>query len=131
MTTIIIFDLDDTLVNGKMKIPRQTYHMLNKFKKLNYIIGIITYNWMVGIVAKKTNLYKYTNHIFYDYIDRDILFEKCINQIIDDYQLVNVNKIYYIDDRLDNLEVIAEKNKNVITYRCYNMYELYRFKNLL
>ena len=131
MTTIIIFDLDDTLVNGKMKIPRQTYHMLNKFKKLNYIIGIITYNWMVGIVAKKTNLYKYTNHIFYNYIDRDILFEKCLHQIINDYQLGNVNKIYYIDDRLDNLEVIAEKNKNVITYHCYNMYELYQFKNLL
>ena len=32
MTTIIIFDLDDTLVSCKMKIPRQTYHMLNKFK---------------------------------------------------------------------------------------------------
>lgn len=43
---IIIFDLDYTLVNCKMKIPRQTYHMLNKFKKLNYIIGIITYNVM-------------------------------------------------------------------------------------
>ena len=44
MNTIIIFDLDDTLVSCKMKIQRQTYHMLNKFKKLNYIIGIITYN---------------------------------------------------------------------------------------
>ena len=38
-TTIIIFDLDDTLVNCKMKIPRQTYHMLNKFKKIKL------YNW--------------------------------------------------------------------------------------
>ncbi len=37
MNTIIIFDLYDTLVNCKMKIPRQSYHMLNKFKKLNYI----------------------------------------------------------------------------------------------
>ncbi len=52
MKTIIIFDLDDTLVNGKMIIPRQTYHMLNRFKKLNYLIGIITYNWMVHLVAK-------------------------------------------------------------------------------
>jgi hydroxymethylpyrimidine pyrophosphatase-like HAD family hydrolase len=133
MNTIIIFDLDDTLVNSKMKIPRQTYHMLNKFKKLNYIIGIITYNWMVGIVAKETNLYKYTNHIFYDYIDRYILFEKCVSQIMNDHQLVNenVNKIYYIDDRLDNLQAISEKNENVITHHCYNMYELYKLKNLL
>jgi hypothetical protein len=36
--------------------------MLNKFKKLNYFIGIITYNCMVGIVAKQTNLYKYTKN---------------------------------------------------------------------
>ena len=56
MNTIIIFDLDDTLVNCKMKIPRQTYHMLNKFKKLNYIIGIITYNFMVGVIAKRNKL---------------------------------------------------------------------------
>lgn len=44
MTPIIIFDLDDTLVSPKMKIPQQTYHMLNKFKYLGYIIVIITYN---------------------------------------------------------------------------------------
>jgi hypothetical protein len=128
MNTIIIFDLDDTLVNCKMKIPRQTYHMLNKFKKLNYFIGIITYNFMVGLVAKETNLYKYTSYIFYENVDRNVLFEKCVSQIIDDNQLVNVNKIYYIDDRLDNLHVIKEKNKNVITYHCYNMYKLYKFK---
>jgi len=54
MTKIIIFDLDDTLVNCKMKIPRQTYHMLNKFKKLGYIIGIITYNCLVNLVANWT-----------------------------------------------------------------------------
>jgi hydroxymethylpyrimidine pyrophosphatase-like HAD family hydrolase len=75
MNTIIIFDLDDTLVNCKMKIPRQTYHMLNKFKQLNYFIGIITYNFMVELVAKETNLKKYTSHIFYKDIDRNILFE--------------------------------------------------------
>jgi FMN phosphatase YigB (HAD superfamily) len=127
MNTIIIFDLDDTLVNCKMKIPRQTYHMLNKFKKLNYLIGIITYNWMVRLVVNETNLYKYTSHIFYENINRDILFEKCINQIINDYQLVNINKIYYIDDRLDNLETLKKKNINVITYYCYDMYKLYQF----
>jgi len=38
MSTIIIFDLDDTLVNAKMKIPLQTYHMLNKFKKKNFVV---------------------------------------------------------------------------------------------
>lgn len=33
---IIIFDLDDTLVDSKMKVPRQTYHIFNNFKKMLY-----------------------------------------------------------------------------------------------
>lgn len=131
MNTIIIFDLDDTLVNYKMKIPRQTYHMLNKFKNNKYFIGIITYNKLVRLVANETNLYKYTSHIFYENIDRDILFEKCLSQIINDYQLDNISKIYYVDDRLDNLQIVKEKNKNVITYHCYNIYKLYEFKYLM
>jgi len=131
MNTIIIFDLDDTLVNCKMKIPRQTYHMLNKFKKLNYYIGIITYNFMANIIAKETNLYKYTRHIFYDDIDRDLLFEKCLNQLMNDYKIFDTNKIYYIDDRLDNLQIIKEKKNNVMIYHCDDIYKLYKFKYLI
>ena len=131
MSTIIVFDLDDTLVNSKMKIPRQTYHMLNKFKKLNYFIGIISYNWMIRLVAKETNLYKYTSNFLYEDIDRDILFEKCINQIIGDYQITDISKIYYVDDRLDNLEIIKEKNENVITHHCCDIYKLYKLKYLI
>lgn len=128
MNKIIIFDLDFTLVNCKMKIPRQTYHMLNKFKKLNYFIGIITYNCMVELVAKETNLYKYSNHIFYKNTDRDILFNKCVEKILYDYQLNNVNKIYYIDDSIDNLHIVKEKYNNVITYHCYDINKLYKLK---
>jgi len=131
MSTIIIFDLDDTLVNQRMKIPRQTYHMLNRFKKLGYFIGIITYNWMVYLIAKETNLYKYTNWIFYEDIDRDILFEKCITQIINNNEIISPSKIYYVDDRKDNLEVVKESNKNVISYHCNNMYKLYEIKHFI
>ena len=38
------------------------------------------------------------------------------------------NGIDYIDDRIDNLQVVKNKNPNVITYYCYNIYELYKFK---
>jgi len=31
MIKIIIFDFDDTLVGYNMVVPRQTYHMLNRF----------------------------------------------------------------------------------------------------
>jgi hypothetical protein len=114
-----------------MKIPKQTYHMLNKFKKLNYSIGIITYNCMAILVAKETNLYKYTTHILYENIDRDVLFEKCVNKIINDNQLDNVTKIYYVDDRLDNLQAVKDKYNSTITYHCYNIYELYKFKYVI
>lgn len=131
MTKIIIFDLDDTLVNAKMKIPRQTYHMLNKFKKENYIIGIISYNFLVNLVAKKTNLYKYTNYIFYGDLDRNILFEKCLNVIYaDNIDSLSYN-IYYADDRADNLQVVKTYFEKVITYYCVNMYQLYQFKFII
>jgi hypothetical protein len=55
------------------------------------------------------------------------LFENCLDKIIHDYKLANINKNYYINDRLDNLHIIKEKNKNVIIYHCYNMYKLYKF----
>ncbi len=131
MTKIIIFDLDDTLVNAKMKIPRQTYHMLNKFKKLNYIIGIITYNSLVNIVAKETNLYKYTNYIFYDNLDRNILFEKCLNSIYNENIDALYYKIYYADERADNLQVVKNYFPEISTYHCINMYQLYQFKYII
>jgi len=129
--TIIIFDLDDTLVNSKMKIPRQTYHMLNYFKKKNYLIGVISYNCMVQLVAKETNLNKYTDYIFYKDTNRDILFDTCVNQMKKDYDLSSETQIYYMDDRLDNLQAVAEKNPNVIPFHCCNMYKLHTCKQCL
>lgn len=61
---VIIFDLDDTLVNCKMKVPRQTYHMLNRFIKLNYKIAIISYNPLINLIIVSCQLDKYTNTFF-------------------------------------------------------------------
>jgi len=131
MTKIIIFDLDDTLVNAKMKIPRQTYHMLNKFKKLGHIIGIITYNCLVNLVANKCNLYKYTNYIFYGDLDRNVLFEKCLNSIYHENIDALYYKIYYADDRADNLQLVKCYYHEITTYHCKNIYELYLFKFII
>jgi hypothetical protein len=131
MSSIIIFDLDDTLINHKMKIPRQTYHILNKFKKLNYYIGIITYNKLVSLVANETNLYKYTTQIYYENIDRDKLFDICLTNIINDNHIENIDRIYYIDDRFDNLQTVKKYNDSIIIFHCTNIYELYKFKYLI
>lgn len=131
MTKIIIFDLDDTLVNYRMKIPRQTYHMLNKFKKLGYIIGIITYNCIINLVANECNLYKYTNYIFYGDLDRNVLFEKCINKILEENPSSLDWQIYYADDCADNLQLVKCYYPEITTYHCKNMYELYLFKFII
>lgn len=128
MSTIIIFDLDDILVNCKMKIPKQTYHMLNKFKKLNYVIGIITYNFMGNLVAKETNLYNYTSHVLCSNLNRDVLFNKMLNYLIEDYSIQEIKSIYYVDDREDNINIIKKSNSKVKTYHCVNMYKLYKLK---
>lgn len=128
---IIIFDLDDTLVNHRMKIPRQTYHMLNKFKKAGYLIGVISYNFLVNLVAKETNLYKYTTHVYYGKLDRDQLFKKCISNMIEEITSSFEYEIYYVDDRKDNLECVKQNFTNVNTYHCKNMYELYKFKHTI
>ena len=57
MKKIIIFDLDDTLINISMKVPRQTYHMLNNFRKNKYLMSVITYNTFPLVVTFNTNIW--------------------------------------------------------------------------
>lgn len=133
---IIIFDLDDTLVNGKMKIPRQTYHMLNFFKKKHCVMGVISYNFMAKWVAHHTHLYKYTQYIFFENVDRDVLFEKCFHQMLQDLQdpqdIEKTNVVHYVDDRLDNLQIIKNRfGEQVSTHHCPNMYELHKLKKTI
>lgn len=127
---IIIFDLDDTLINSKIKVPRQTYHMLNKLKKMNCIIGIISYNCLAKFVVNKVGLYKYTNYIYNGDLDRNKLFERCIFNITLNENIKNY-EVYYIDDRLDNLQIVKENFPNTIIYHCKNLYELHLFKKII
>jgi hydroxymethylpyrimidine pyrophosphatase-like HAD family hydrolase len=132
MATIIIFDLDDTLVNHRMKIPRQTYHMLNKFLKEKYFIGILTFNCLVPLIANETNLYHYTSSIVYNkHGDRNSLFQKCLETILERNKVSHIERIFYVDDRKDHLQIIQENNSNIILYHVTNMYELYQFKYLV
>lgn len=122
--TLIVFDMDDTLVNAKMIVPRQTYHMLNRFHNLKYDMAIITYNPMAEFVACATNLYKYTHIIVYANVDRHILFRKCI-------EMRNGNKydrIIYVDDRIDNITCVKYHFPSVHTYLCKCTNVLYKLK---
>ena len=131
MTVVIIFDMDDTLVNGRMKVPRQTYHMLNRFKKRGYLIGIISYNAMLPFVVGAKKLNKYTKYLCYkSNADRCVLFQNCLSQIMQENPS-DTYTLYYADDRLDNIENVKEKYPNVTTYHCTNVNTLYQFKRLL
>jgi hydroxymethylpyrimidine pyrophosphatase-like HAD family hydrolase len=133
MRKIIIFDLDDTLVSCKMKVPRQTYHMLNKFIKQDHILGIITYNYLADFIVGTTQLNKYFKLVIYGDMARDKLFGQMINLIKSKYNIDDISqyKIYYIDDRLDNIEVVKKSYDFVIDYHVEDIYQLYKFKYVL
>ncbi len=128
MTTVVIFDLDDTLININVKVPRQTYHMLNRFLKEGVQIGIISFNPMISWACARTGLKKYTKHIYYGDLDRDVLFERCLSAISEGKV---AQSVYYADDRLDNLETVKNRFNNVKTFHCTDIYSLYTIKHLV
>jgi len=133
MKKIIIFDLDDTLVDSKMKVPRQTYHMLNNFKKKKYIMSVITYNSLPLIITLNTSIYKYMDFVISENIYRNKLFKKCINKIVYKYKIKKLKdyQIYYIDDRMDNIKNIKKYYKDICCFHCKNVQELYLIKNII
>ena len=132
---IIIFDFDDTLINYKMKTPRQSYHMLNLFKKYGYIMAIITYNPSPYISMIHSGLHKFIDCIHYGDIDRDILFTRSLETIMKKHKITETEleeyKIYYLDDREDNIQKVKEKYPNIIDFHCYDINELHHFKKIL
>ena len=133
MKKIIIFDLDDTLINSNMKVPRQTYHMLNNFTKNKYLMSVITYNKFPLVITFNTSIYKYMDFVVSKQIDRHKLLQNVLNKIIDKYEIKNLEdyKIYYIDDRIDNIQNIKKYCKNITCFHCKNMYELYLIKKII
>lgn len=123
---VIIFDLDETLVTVNAKglvVPRQTYHKLNRFLSLGYKMSIITYNPMPYVALNGTSLLNYIDYVAYGDKNRNELFEEvlCAYKDCDD--------VYYVDDRIDNIEVIKKHFPNVKTYHCTNVYKLYECLN--
>jgi len=64
-------------------------------------------------------------------LDRNVLFEKCINKILEENPSSLDWQIYYADDRADNLQLVKCYYPEIITYHCKNMYELYLFKFII
>ena len=50
---------------------------------------------------------------------------------VGDNHIENIDRIYYIDDRLDNLQTVKKYNDSIIIFHCINIYELYKFKYLI
>lgn len=129
----MIFDLDNTLINLNGNVPRQTYHMLKKFKKQGYIIGIVSYDHLCHFTSDGLNLYDYSDIVKWSSMGRSKLFLdtlnylKLKNNITDD----NIEQIYYIDIQKDNIQNIKESFPNIITWYCTNVHELYNFKFII
>lgn len=121
---LIIFDLDETLVTVNKKglvVPRQTYHKLNLLLSLGYKMSIITYNPIPHIVLNSTSLLNYVDYFIYGNRDRNKLFEDALHK----YEKYENYEIHYVDDRIDNIEVIKKHFPKVITHHCTSVYKLY------
>lgn len=119
---LIIFDLDETLVTVNKKglvVPRQTYHKLNLLLSLGYKMSIITYNPIPHIVLNSTSLLNYVDYVAYGDRYRNELFEEVLSK----YE--NCDDVHYVDDRIDNIEVIKKHFPKVITHHCMSVYKLY------
>ena len=130
MIKIIIFFFENTLINKRRKVPKQTFHLLKKLKRIGYYIGIISNNPMIYFDAIEFELYKYSNFIK---CDNTIKIENLFNLILtllknkylsnDDN---NAIKIYYIDNNIDNLQKIKSCNTDIKLINCIDLYTLYK-----
>lgn len=125
---IIIFIFENILINKRMKIPKQTYHLLQKLKKNGYIIGIISNNPLIYFDARELGLYKYSNYIK---CDNKLQIYELFNIILNNLSKYKKNnykdddKIYFIDTDINNLQKIKKNNDKIFTIHCKDIYKLY------
>ena len=134
MVKIIIFNLDNTIINYRDKVPRQTYHMFNRFKKLGYIIGIISYYPNGYFLARDINLYKYASFIICEKKLFYLLFEDIYNKIINkfNFNISDIENIYYIDTNNEIINSLTNKYYDkLIGVNFNNVYDVYNLKKMV
>lgn len=112
---LIIFDLDDTLLSYRkpvLKVPKQTYHMLQKFKKLNIDMAICSYNPLTEDLVSKHNLFPYIHELSYGQVPReDLVYTIVCKRGFYDF-------IFYVDDKEENIKRIEEIFPRIQTLLC-------------
>ena len=134
MKKIIIFSLENTLTDLNT-VPKQTYHMLYKFKKLGYYVGITCSSPYGYFDANYLNLNEYSEIIKWGNISKYSLLITTIKYILSKNNIDNMNnidKIYYIDNNKKNIDNINQLDNDITGIYCENFLDLYKdCKNII
>ncbi len=118
---MIVFDLDDTLVRyGKKKVcvPRQTFHCLRELALRGFRLCIVSYNPLCHLIAQQTGLSKFIDIIRHKKCKRSDL----VSMVIPEKDM----RFFYFDDRLDNINDVADVFPFVIPVHVSNPLFLYQ-----
>ena len=128
MKKIIIFSLENTITDLNV-VPKQTYHMLQKYKELGYYIGIICYNPYSYFDAIYFNLNEYADIIKWGNSSKISLVKSTIKYIIskNNLDIYHIDKIYFIDNDKNIIDNINQMEHNIMGIYCNDFIDLYKF----
>lgn len=121
MAQAAVFDLDDTLITcGRWgcgpRVPRQTFHVHRTLQAAGTPVAIISYNPLASLWVNCLGLRPYV--------------ACCVSntglsraEALETLRLCKDSTITYFDDRLDNLEDVAEGHPDTVTV--YVMYVIH------
>ncbi len=126
MTDVVyVFDLDETLWDGKKLYPGIESSLKNIYNRGHHIY-ICSFNDLAHIVLKKLNIDKYFTGGSYGRSDFIYKIPKniMINQIIDYHKnkkKLNVKKIMFFDDDRDNIDLTNNTTINNVLIESYHV----------
>lgn len=120
----IIFDFDDTLVDGCLKVPKQTWHLLKWLICNKWTILVVSYNPLLDYYMQCLGLSKYIHFWATAKIDRHEL----VKRVLDKANLNPDTNFLYADDRQDHLNTIQAHWPHAVTFHCTAIETLHRIK---
>ncbi len=107
---IAVFDLDDTLWNGK-KLFNDVKYILTTLKTYGIKLYIASYNLNAPDCCKYLSIYHYFDGILYGRNSNKL---DMINMIREDNADIEENNIIFFDDNIDNIDIV-KNNSNIMT----------------
>ena len=106
---IFLFDLDDTLVSHRGKVPRQTWHVLRRLQREGHVLGIVSNNILAPSVAASVGLTQYVPfHSILVQASPQETRSALVQRWLDVARPAQETAIHYFDDRTYQVDEINQ-----------------------